>query len=94
MFPEFSVTIPSFTLGCSMPTSLYCATVVKAEIIMNILKGGKGPKTDVAILNAGAAIYIGEKAASILEGVDIARKTVESGDALNTLEKVIKCTNS
>ena len=36
-----------------------------AEITLAILKGEKGPKRNAVLLNAGAALYIGEKADSI-----------------------------
>ena len=40
-----------------------------AAITQAILNGEKGPKTDAVLLNAGAALYIGEKANSIQEGI-------------------------
>jgi len=64
-----------------------------AKIFMNILKGEKGPKTDITLLNAGAAIYIAERAESIREGIEIAKKAIESGAALDTLEKVKQTTS-
>lgn len=67
---------------------------INAQIIMDIFKGKKGPKTDISLLNAGAAIYIAEKAESIREGIEIAKKTISSGAAIDTLEKIIKITNA
>ena len=40
-----------------------------AEITLAILKGEKGPKRNAVLLNAGAALYIGEKADSIKAGI-------------------------
>ncbi len=53
-----------------------------ASIIEMMLKGEKGAYADVTALNAGAAIYIGKKAESIKQGVDMAFDTIYSGKAL------------
>ncbi|MBU1727093.1 MAG: anthranilate phosphoribosyltransferase [Candidatus Omnitrophica bacterium] len=52
------------------------------KILMDILEGVKGPKQDVVLLNAGAAIYASEAAVTIKEGVELARRSIESGKAL------------
>lgn len=64
-----------------------------AEITRAILKGEKGPKRDVTVLNAGAALYIAGKAAGIAEGVKLAEEIVDSGRALEQLEKFIALSN-
>ncbi len=61
-----------------------------AELIREILAGAKGPKTSVVLLNAGAAIYVSGKAASIKEGIKIAEETIQSGKAKSKLEQLIK----
>ena len=63
-----------------------------AEIVRRILNGEKGPKTDVVLLNAGAAIHIA-KGCSIEEGIEIARDAIESGKALKQLENFIEVSN-
>lgn len=52
-----------------------------------ILSGAKGPKTDIVLLNAGAAIYLGGKADSIAEGIATARQIIDCGAAMRKLEK-------
>ena len=64
-----------------------------AEITKNILKGEKGHKRNAVLLNAGAAIYVGGKAASLEEGVKLAAEMIDSGKALAVLEKVIELSN-
>ena len=65
-----------------------------AEITKAILKGEeKGPKRQAVCLNAGAALYIAGKAASIEEGVKLAESLIDSGAALKKLEEVIKLTH-
>ena len=65
-----------------------------AEITKAILKGEeKGPKRQAVCLNAGAALYIAGKAASIEEGVKQAESLIDSGAALKKLEEFVEETN-
>lgn len=62
-----------------------------AEAMKNILTGKeKGPKRDVVLLNAGAAIYANGKAKDIVEGIKKAKQAIDSGKALEKLEKLIE----
>lgn len=58
-----------------------------AQVALDILNGAAGPKTDIVLLNAGAAIYVGGKADSISSGIDKARELVASGAAMKKLEE-------
>lgn len=65
------------------------ATTVRA-----ILAGTEtGPKCDAALLNAGAALYVAGRAASVGEGIDHARETIASGRALETLDAFVAGSN-
>ena len=64
-----------------------------AQITLDILRGKSGPKSDAALLNAGAALYLGGKAESIQDGVTLARELIASGKAMETLEKVREISN-
>ena len=58
-----------------------------AAITRAILSGKeRGPKRDTVLLNAGAALYIGKKAASLADGVRLAGELIDSGAAERTLE--------
>lgn len=57
-----------------------------AQITLSVLKGEKGCKREAVLLNAGAALFIGEKAGSFAEGVSLAREIIDSGRALQKLE--------
>ncbi len=66
-----------------------------AQITRDILSGKEdGPKRDVVLLNAGAAIYVGGGAASLEEGVKRAAEVIDSGEALKTMETYIRVSNS
>ena len=61
-----------------------------AEITRAILSGKKGPMRDAVLMNAGASLYIGGKADSMADGIELAAKIIDSGKALDTLERFIK----
>jgi len=61
-----------------------------AEIIRHILKGERGPKRDIVVLNAGAAIAAGGKAEDIGAGVALAQRSIDSGAALEKLNRLIE----
>lgn len=64
-----------------------------AAITLSILNGEKGAKRDAVLLNAGAALYIGEKAKSMQEGINLAARLIDSKKALKVLEDFIKVSN-
>ena len=64
-----------------------------AEITRSILSGGKGPRRDAVLLNAGAALYIAGKAGSMAEGVKLAAALIDSGKAMETLGRIIAVSN-
>ena len=65
-----------------------------AKITVAILNGEKGPKRDAVLMNAGASLYIGGKAATMKEGIALAAELIDSGKALETLNKLIEISNS
>ncbi len=65
-----------------------------AKLSLSILNGKeKGPKRDIVLLNAGAAIYTAGKAKSIKEGIKIAKDSIDSGKALEKLNNLKDWTN-
>lgn len=65
-----------------------------AKITLDILKGAKGHRRDAVLMNAGAALYIGKKAESMKEGVALAAELIDSGRALETLNRWIELSNA
>ncbi|MFC6718398.1 anthranilate phosphoribosyltransferase [Natrialbaceae archaeon GCM10025810] len=47
-----------------------------------------GPKRDVILANAGAAVYVAGEAGSLEEGVEVARDAIDSGGAAGKLERL------
>ena len=63
--------------------------VENAEIIKSILNGEKGPKRDIVLLNAAAGIVVGGQAATLKDGLESAKMSVDSGVALNILNQLV-----
>ncbi len=65
-----------------------------AAITRAILSGEeRGAKRNATLMNAGAALYIGDKADSIADGIKLAAEIIESGKAIETLDKFIELSN-
>lgn len=60
-----------------------------AAITREILAGASGHKRNAVLLNAGAALVIGGKAAHIGEGVQLAAALIDSGRALSVMERFV-----
>lgn len=64
-----------------------------AKITLDILNGAKGHKRNAVLMNAGASLYIGGKADSMKDGIKLAAEIIDSGKALETLNKMIEVSN-
>ncbi len=64
------------------------------EIVREILSGSKGAKRDVTVLNAAAAFVTAGRAGGFKEGIALANQSIDSGKALNTLERLVEFTNA
>ena len=64
-----------------------------AKITLSILSGEKGPKRNAVLLNSAAGLYVADKVESLKEGVELAAEIIDSGKALEQLEKFIEFTN-
>lgn len=67
---------------------------MNAAIARSVLEGKSGAAQDVVVLNAGAALYVAGSAASVRDGVALARQAIVSGRALAKLEELIKASRS
>ncbi len=63
------------------------------DMLLGVLDGLPGPARDIVLLNAGAAIYVADCAATLGEGIDKARHAIDSGAARAKLNDYIKFTN-
>ena len=64
-----------------------------AAIVRSILQGEQGPRRDIVLLNASAAIVAGGKAEDFREGIVVATRAIDSGSALAKLDALVEMTN-
>jgi anthranilate phosphoribosyltransferase len=84
---EYTISPEDFGIKKSNPEELKGGSPEEnAKITLDILKGAKGAKRDITILNSGAAIYIAGRAESLLDGLTKAKESIDSGEALKRLE--------
>jgi anthranilate phosphoribosyltransferase len=63
-----------------------------AEITRSVLRGEQGPRRTLVVLNAGAALFVAGRAPGFEEGVRLAEATIDSGAAIDTLERFVQKT--
>lgn len=64
-----------------------------AEIAISILSGEKGPKRDIVLLNSAICIYMAYNNYTLRECVKLAAEIIDSGKAMEQLNKFIKLSN-
>ncbi len=62
-------------------------------IALDVLKGRKGAKRDIVVLNSALCIYMFRDNITIKECIKLAQETIDSGAALNKLNEFIKLSN-
>jgi anthranilate phosphoribosyltransferase len=63
-----------------------------ADITKRIFQGEKGPKRNIVLINAAAALTAADKASDIQEGIQMAESSIDSGAAAEKLEKLVSYT--
>jgi anthranilate phosphoribosyltransferase len=65
-----------------------------ALIIRRILEGGRGPRHDIVVVNAAAALVAAGRAGDFREGAEQARTAIDSGAAREKLERFVELTGA
>jgi anthranilate phosphoribosyltransferase len=60
-----------------------------ADIIRRVLGGETGPRRDIVLMNAAAALVVGAKARDFKEGVALAAQSIDSGAAAGKLAALV-----
>lgn len=69
-------------------------TEVNAQITRDILSGKtQGTRRNAVLLNAGAALFTAGRAETIADGIQLAARMIDSGKAMETLEKCMAVSN-
>jgi anthranilate phosphoribosyltransferase len=63
-----------------------------AAIVKDILSGDKGARRDIVLLNAGAALMAAGLTQDIGQGIEMAKKSIDSGAAMDKLNALITFT--
>lgn len=63
-----------------------------ARMLLKVLRGEKGPRRDIVLLNAAAAIVVGGKAHDLHKGIAVAIDAIDSGSAYKKLVQLIEAT--
>ncbi|MEF2884488.1 MAG: anthranilate phosphoribosyltransferase [Ruminococcus sp.] len=93
-FKAYTITPEDFGFARCTKDELKGGTPAEnAQITRDILAGKQGHQRNAVLLNAGAALYISDKADSMKDGVVLAAKLIDSGKAAQTLEKFIEVSN-
>lgn len=94
-YRKFTISPEDFGLKpCQKSDLAGGSPVANAEITRDILKGVKGPRRDVVLMNAGAGFYITGAAPSIEDGVRKAAELIDGGAAAKKLEEFVAWSNS
>lgn len=64
-----------------------------ARMMRDLFAGMTGPLRDIVLLNAGAALKVAGKAASLADGLNLAAAAIDSGRAMQTLDRLVAITN-
>ena len=63
-----------------------------AQVLRDVLSGKAGTERSLAVLNAGAAIYVAGRADSLADGVRAAERSIDDGAAAGVLESWVGAT--
>ena len=91
---EYSISPEDFGLRRHHPDNILGGDAhLNARILRDVLSGREnGAPRDVILMNAGAAVFVSGRSTSLREGIDFAKKSIDSGAALEALENFVKTT--
>jgi anthranilate phosphoribosyltransferase len=63
-----------------------------AALVVGVLSGEKNARRDIVLLNAAAALVVGNAAGNLQEGIGLAAEAIDSGAALAKLQRLVEIT--
>ncbi len=92
---EYEIHPEDFQLSMASTRALRVDTPEQSKaMLLGVLDNQRGAPRDIVILNAGAALYAANVAASIQEGIDQARTALASGAAKARLQQLVSFTQT
>jgi anthranilate phosphoribosyltransferase len=67
---------------------------INAAIARSILDGERGPRRDIVVMNAAAALFIAGRRPSLREGMSLAAESIDEGRARTTLDTLVRVSNA
>ena len=90
-----TVSPQDFGLGPARLADLMIGSAAEsAAAIRDVLAGKRGPRRDIVVLNAAAALAVADRVGSVAEGLAPAAKSIDSGAAAAALDKLIAVSNA
>lgn len=65
-----------------------------ARFTMEILKGSKGPKRDIVIMNSAAGLVVSGRSSTFSDAKMVVSEAIDSGNALKKLQDIVRVTNA
>ncbi|WP_296754392.1 anthranilate phosphoribosyltransferase [Thiobacillus sp.] len=91
---EYAIHPREFGFGsCSSDVLKVWDAAQARDMLLAVLDGLPGPARDIVLLNAGAAIYAADRAATLGEGIERAREAIASGAAREKLAQLVEFSN-
>jgi len=91
---EYQISYQDFGIKTARLSDLSGGTAAdNARILLDVLNGKSGPLRDIVVLNAAAAIYVADQAASIKDGIALAEASIDSKQAKRKLELLKESSN-
>ena len=98
---DYQVSPEDFGLAAAGVETLVGGTPQEnAAILRSVLEGEKGPRRDIVVMNAAAGIVVSNRTEhpsglpALREGAEIAKEAIDSGRALDKLERLIELSQS
>lgn len=91
---EFEISPEELGISIAKPEDLKGGdAAVNAKALQEVYGGAKNALRDVILLNSAAALVVADKATDLKQGVEMAIEAIDSGKAIDTLQKLIDITN-
>jgi anthranilate phosphoribosyltransferase len=92
---EYTIEPKQFGLDTAPIDSIQVTDAAESKARVEAVLGNEpGPSRDIVVLNAAAALYVADVAASLWDGVALARDAIASGAARRKLEQLVRFTRS
>ncbi|MEK7873015.1 MAG: anthranilate phosphoribosyltransferase, partial [Chloroflexota bacterium] len=88
---EFKISPSDFGLAKSALADIKGGTVQEnAQMVRDVLSGKPGPRRDVVVMNAAAALFVSGHARNLSEGARQAEEAIDGGRAAQKLEALVR----